>query len=302
MPRRLALPFLFLIFAASARAGRINWSCAFNSVNLQSNGTPMDGQMVFELGVFLPGFAPSSANTAQWAANWRRASLALYNADLRHFTGGHSVTSNAPPFAAGTRGYIWGHDGRCTDGEWILLSAPSWSWPNQNVFELPVNWTVSAASQVTVGQANGAGFQMKTAPVSAPLPATGWAEWQTKVFSAEQLADPLVSDPQADPDGDGSVNLAEFALGGHPLITGAYPGRLTPGLTFVAGRNRLTLTMTKRCDRTVNWSAQASTDLINWPAGGVVMLSETAELLTVREDITGPGTSRVFLRPRFQMP
>ena len=62
--------------------------------------------------------------TAQWAANWRRAQFALYNVQLAYFTGSHSVTASNPPFiTAGTKGYIWGHDGRCTGGEWILPAA-----------------------------------------------------------------------------------------------------------------------------------------------------------------------------------
>ena len=219
LPRSLA--FLILSFlTVSTRAGQVNWSSAFGAVNLTSTGARMDAQMTFELGVFVPGFTPSQANAGQWAANWRRAQLAFYNVELAYFTGVHSVTSNAAPFSSGAKGYIWGHDGYCTDGEWILMSAPSWTWPSQFQLELPVNWTVSSATQFAVGQGNGAGFQMRSAKVSAPLPATTWTEWRARMFNAAQFADSNISGPQADPDLDGVVNLAEFALGGHPLIAG----------------------------------------------------------------------------------
>jgi hypothetical protein len=77
----------------------------------------MSGQMVFELGVFEAGFTPTTANAGAWAANWRRAAVAFYNVNSQRFTGVHPVTSNAAPFLAGAKGYIWGHDGNCTDGE-----------------------------------------------------------------------------------------------------------------------------------------------------------------------------------------
>lgn len=300
MPRLVAA-ILFLL-ASVAGGGQINWSSAFGSTNLLSTGAAMDEQIVFELGVFSSGFVPSASNTASWAANWQRASLAFYNSDLKYFTGVFSVTSNAAPFAAGTKGYIWGHDGNCTNGEWILLSAPSWTWPTPNPIELPLNWTIGTATQVPVGQANGAGYQMKTAKVGAPLPATTWTEWRSRIFSTAQQADPLVSGPQADPDGDDVVNLAEFALGGHPLMPGTAAGRVIPGMMLSGGRQRLSLRIAKRCDRSVLWSAQASRDLLNWPAGSIQTIQNTGEVLDVIENITTATDHRVFLRPVFQIP
>ena len=98
------------------------------------------------------------------------------------------------------------------------------------------------------------------------------------------------------------VNLAEFALGGHPLLAGGTQGRVTPGMASDGTRNRLTLTITKRCDRTINWSAQASLNLLSWPAGSTTTLVETAEMLTARENLTTPTDARVFLRPVFVLP
>lgn len=296
------LAWVYLLLLQAVQAGQINWQSGFNQNNVLSNGAPMNSQMVFELGVFAPGFTPTAQNTSQWAANWYRASLAFYNPELRFFTGSFPVTSNALPFAAGTKGYIWGHDGACTGGEWILMSAPGWLWPSQNPFELAVNWTAGSATESVVGQVNGSGFQMKTAAVSGPLPLTAWLDWQSRIFPASQLTIPAVSGPQADPDADGVVNLAEYALGGHPLIAGGTHGRVTPGWITHAGRPRLTMTVTKRCDRVLNWGGEASLDLDEWPAGGAVIVSETAEQLVVREDLTNAGSARCFLRPLFSLP
>ena len=283
------------------RAGTVNWSNAFASVNLTSTGVPLDSQMTFELGVFAPGFTPTAANTAQWAANWRQAQVAFYNTSISYFTGSYVVNSNAAPFTAGTKGYIWGHDGNCTNGEWILLSAPNWLWPTQSPLELPVNWTVSSASQFVVGQGAGSGFAMKTASASGNLPATSWDAWRERMFTDTQMENISISGPQGDPDGDGVVNLAEYALGGNPMIAGGTAGRINASLTLSGGRQRLTLTIRKRCDRPLGWSAQASFDLVNWP-GNSATLTQTAELLTAVENISTPASTRVFLRPVFTLP
>jgi hypothetical protein len=304
MSRSIALLILlfFLTQTAPLQAGQINWASAFLAVNRHSTNALMDGQMTFELGVFRPGFTPAADNTALWAGAWRRASIAFYNVNIAYFNDVHDVTSNAIPFGPGTKGYIWGHNGTCTNGEWILMSAPSWGWPNTDPVAQPAYWTVGSATQIIVGQVNGPGFLMKTAAVSGPLPITTWAEWKSEIFSPAEQANPAISDPDKDPDKDGSNNLIEFALGGHPLIPGGTPGRITPGFIDAAGRQRLTLSVTKRCDRAVLWSAGASLDLQTWPPASTTTLLENAETLTVRENLTGLNDRRVFLRAVFQIP
>lgn len=296
-----AVCFLLLCLPALLRAGTVNWGNSFLSVNQTSSGAAMDGQMTFELGVFVPGFTPTAANTGQWAANWRQAQVAFYNVELAYFTGSHAVTSNAAPFTAGAKGYIWGHDGNCINGEWILMSAPGWTWPGDSQLELPVNWTVSTATQFITGQGNGSGFQMKSAPASGPLPSTSWNAWRARMFTTEQLANPNISGPEADPDSDGLANLGEYALGGHPRLGDGAISRITASLTPSGGRPRLTLTVRKRCDRPLLWSAQASLNLTTWPANSA-LLSDAAETFTAVENLTLSSDTRVFLRPVFQLP
>jgi hypothetical protein len=53
-------------------------------------------------------------------------------------------------------------------------------------------------------------------------PAAGtYSAWRDTEFTPQQAADPLVSGPSADPDGDGFSNLEEFAFGGDPLVPDA---------------------------------------------------------------------------------
>lgn len=302
MSRPLSLLLFLMLPAAALRAGTVNWGNALLSVNLTSSGVPMDSQMTFELGVFTAGFTPTAANTAQWAAHWRQAQVAFYQPGISYFTGSHPVTSNEAPFAAGTKGYIWGHDGHYTSSEWILMSAPAWTWPSsQNPVELPVNWTVSQATQFVTGQGHGSGFQMKSSAATGPLPATSWEAWRTRMFTPEQLADASTSGPNADPDSDEVVNLAEYALGGNPRIADGTIARITASLTLSGGRQRLTMTVQKRCDRPVVWSAGASLDLSTWPAHSTI-LTDTMDTFTAVENLTLTTDTRVFLRPVFQLP
>ncbi len=59
--------------------------------------------------------------------------------------------------------------------------------------------------------------------VPLPPPAGSWVEWTALHFSEEERSDPALSGPEADPDGDGSPNLAEFAFGAHPRRAGDAP-------------------------------------------------------------------------------
>jgi surface-anchored protein len=61
-----------------------------------------------------------------------------------------------------------------------------------------------------------------------PASTVSYAAWRDIEFNPEQAADPLVSDPAADPDNDGFTNLQEFAFGGDPLVPDA--SLLTPRL------------------------------------------------------------------------
>jgi hypothetical protein len=304
---RLLLLFSVLLLAAPLRcAGQINWSSAILSADVYSNGAPVDGQMTFELGVFVSGFTPTAANRALWAANWRRASVAFYNPQVRQFTGVHQVAPNAAPFTAGVRGYIWGHTGQSTGGEWIMMSAPAWTWPAYSPLSFPVTWTVSLATETLAGQVIAAGVpvrhSMRTELVSAPLPSLTWTEWRSRAFNAADLAVPATIAPEADPDGDGVPNLAEYALGTQPRIASPAGDSIRPQMIHDGTRLRAAVTIARRADRVVGCTVSVSRDLQLWHHDSTVTVSETPEAITLRENLTTAAEARVFLRPRFFLP
>ncbi len=293
-----------LFSGGAAQAGQINFSSTANSVNLTSAGALLTGQFVFELGVFDAGFTPTAANAASWASKWHRAKVAFYNPKTRYMASSYAVTSNAAPFALGTRGYIWAHDGSCAGGESLLLTDPSWGWPSTSALDIPVSWTVATASSAIVGQINQPGFHMKTAALAVTLPTLTYADWRAGAFTAGQLADSTVSGPSADPDGDGQSNLMEFALGGVPTLPDLLWSRVQVGTATVSGSRHLTLSVLRRCDRLCNYTAEATTDLKagSWTTAPVQIVENTADRITFAELLISPSVRVAALRAVFTVP
>ncbi len=150
--------------------------------------------------------------------------------------------------------------------------------------------------------------------LSAGAPATATATiqdkpfdaWRFAHFTAAQLADSATSGAQADPDGDASPNLLEYALGGDPLAPDA--SAQAPRAAN-AGDGRLALTYFQPAGRAdlayaVEWTDDLAAGA--WQSGAGVV-TETArvasgagepagEWVTVRADATPGAAPRQFLR------
>jgi hypothetical protein len=98
-------------------------------------------------------------------------------------------------------------------GEFAPVIAGEW----QIEFEEVAGLATPASRSVTV-----VASQMSE-PIVGNYPLT-FEVWSAGVFDAAQLADPLVSGPEADPDGDGIVNLLEFAFGLEPEVRSPLQG------------------------------------------------------------------------------
>jgi len=93
------------------------------------------------------------------------------------------------------------------------------------------------------------------------MPGT-FGDWELRQFTAAQLNNPVMTSPFADPDGDGVVNLQEFAVGGNPLVKDAtnaamhaivLPGNQV-GITFQVTNNLGDISL----------QYQSSPDLVHW--------------------------------------
>jgi hypothetical protein len=139
------------------------------------------------------------------------------------------------------------------------------------------------------------------APAEGPDP-TALEQWREDQFG--HLADG-VDHPDAallaDPDGDGIVNLLEFALGGNPFIphTAQVP---ESAFMEIGGERYLTLSASRNPDATdFVFTVEVSNDLADWRGAlgdDVVILTDTPSLLEVRSaQPIGPGAPQ-FLRLR----
>jgi hypothetical protein len=301
-----------LEFVASGAS--VGWFSPILGTDLTSTGQPIDDSWVFELGAFTGTFIPTSANTAQWAANWVPAQRSIYSIrplvpgiPTNRFAGGtYELVSNATPFATNRFGYIWGHNCSTSNGQWILASAPTWKWPvvipgNPGT---PLSWSMADATNLTVGQVNGAGFNMKMAAVgSAPIPTIPPNEWKSFTFSADELANAAISGWIADPDHDGMNNLLEYAMGRDPMVaTRAWEPTLS---WHTVGASRYLKLSAPRCGYSqATMSIEVSSNLQNWSsaAADVETLTSNSDLLEVRDRTATGSAAKRFIRLKASVP
>ena len=169
---------------------------------------------------------------------------------------------------------------------------------------LPVNVTYNGSATAPTG----AGSYAVVATVSDPdyqgaasgtlviRPATDLATWRNEYFSVAEQSAGLAAD-DADPDGDGRTNLAEYALGTDPRT-------FSPPLVPVRDANGLSITFTRPANLLdVTYGAESSDDLTLWsPVPLEVLESGSPETVRARDPLTTGDPSRRMLRLRFESP
>ena len=127
-------------------------------------------------------------------------------------------------------------------------------------------------------------------------------EWENLYAPATDANDP--NDALNDPDGDGFINLMEYALGGDPRTpdANALRERVVHTVEAEAGDDYLTLTVHLPGARCCNarFVVQVSSNLVTWASGAadLTTLIETDTLLKARDAkfIGTPGVSARYLR------
>lgn len=114
---------------------------------------------------------------------------------------------------------------------------------------------------------------------------TPWVQWQRQVFTSTQLTNPVVSGLTADPDGDGAVNLVEYAFNQQPFVPDNTNAPFT-GIDTNISDGSLSLRYTRNAAAIdVAFNADVSTNLVTWFSGrnvvtGPVPISTNGSLLT----------------------
>ncbi len=125
------------------------------------------------------------------------------------------------------------------------------------------------------------------------------SSWRSQHFTAGQISSGMAAD-NADPDGDGVKNFAEYALGLDPLSRNAAP------MPTVVDANGLTMTFTRPKDLPDVTYAAESTDVLGgtWSPVTLEVISDNGVTQTVRARVslaTG-NPSRRFMRLIFGVP
>lgn len=133
--------------------------------------------------------------------------------------------------------------------------------------------------------------------LTSPLPP--FQSWSLARFSAQQMLDPAVGGPSADPDGDGLSNLTEYALGREPKVAEAAPAPVASndGTDWI-------FTYTRPADRTdVTYAVEVSTDLATWTTSGVTHARTVAGATeTWQGRVAMAGRPQVFFRLKVSQP
>lgn len=142
---------------------------------------------------------------------------------------------------------------------------------------------------VTISDLNYVGSASGTLVISGEL----LSAWQSKSFTLVQINAGAAEDT-ADPDGDGLMNLAEYALGSNP-------NEFTPAFVPVQDANGFSLIFMRPKDLpNVTYMAESSTDLITWMTLPLIVIQD-APVQTVRaiDPLTNGILGRRFIRLRF---
>ncbi len=169
-----------------------------------------------------------------------------------------------------------------------LVSGPARLAGNQVVLTGPGTVTVRAS------QAGDANFFAAPDVERSFVVVTGFAGWQAIHFSSEELALPVISGPNADPDADGLGNLMEYALGSDPRASSSAPA---PAVGTTA--TEWTLTYTRPSDRLdLSYTVECSPNLTTWSSTGVThtLVSSSDGLETWQASYPIAGNAPCFFR------
>ena len=217
----------------------------------------------------IPDDLPSGIDASlEFPASQLRIEHVRLTVDIDHkYRGDLAITLTSPDGTVSRFSEV--HEDANQDMNYTFLSVHHWG-------ESPTGtWTLNASDGAEFDNGTLNNF---TIELLGSMPSSGFEQWQLNHFSALQLLNPAISGENADPDGDGKVNLLEYATAGNPLTfdKAGEPILLNAGgilsLQYFANTANTDLTYT----------AQVSTDLINWTdIAGVVV--ETLDTLEIRK-------------------
>jgi hypothetical protein len=210
---------------------------------------------VFPAGTFT--FSPLNAPTVAEATGFSETT-----AYYLQFDGDYSGES--PSYTVSAR--------RAGESDFFAVSAPVQAWqylnpkPGDGIIRLRFHGGVNSPYAVD---------SVQLGPFDTGVgPPAGYTAWAAQHFSPAEMGDESISGPLADADGDGIVNLIEYALGGDPRNPDRdilpFAGTLSEG-----GQEYLSLTVIRPASVTdVQYQVHATSLLTDWSEQGVLQSSQ----------------------------
>ncbi|MGH8048752.1 MAG: lamin tail domain-containing protein, partial [Chthoniobacterales bacterium] len=132
-----------------------------------------------------------------------------------------------------------------------------------------------------------------------------YSTWRAASFTAGEAADPLISDPTADPDADGASNLVEYARGTNPksFDLPAFP---TFAIESISAQNYGVIRYRYRlAAENAVLTPESSADLVSWSAAATTALAGTHQndasySAAARANTSASGDAMRFLRLNVQ--
>ena len=143
----------------------------------------------------------------------------------------------------------------------LLLNAQVELWANGVI---TLTWLGTTINDGVIGLAAGQAppNPFYATDLSSYLPSwTSYAAWLNGRFTSAEIADPTITNPTADPDGDGWSNLMEYALGSDPHANGTPAG--APSMSQAGGY--LTISFERNPSLIdLNYLVEVSDDALVW--------------------------------------
>jgi hypothetical protein len=131
---------------------------------------------------------------------------------------------------------------------------------------------------------------------------TPFAQWLDTTNTGNE--NNQIAEAEMDTDGDGLVNLLEYAIGSNGSVSNTNPQVIT--MAPVSTSNFLRISIPKNPAATdITFTVEATSDLSNplsWSSAGLTIESNTSTQLTVRDSVPSGPSVRRFMRVKVSRP